>query len=263
MFFYALYNDIERFEMSKKWLSFHTLSNPMADSPVSISTGDANIVADWRRLNWNKTYIDGRLLRTIMSERSIANEMRDDLTEANLKQFFEDVILQKVPDAQKAMISADLMRTFHQGGLLHPVTSASSFLFENSGFSPRGHGDSRDLNFVTHEQGFILQEIHTVREFAHEQDNLEVSIIRPDSGYDFCMQSQATIQVFFNPEMQNTFGTNLINSSMSYGSHVIQGIADQRAWYKKFIDFISYLLGFNSIENLSSIEATQSTSNRH
>ena len=41
---------------------------------------------------------------------------------------------------------------------------------------------------------------------------------------------------------------------MSYGNRAIQSIADERAWYTKFIEYITYLLGFNVIEDLSSLE---------
>jgi hypothetical protein len=270
--------------MVKERLGFHTLSH---SSDFSLpTTASPNICGDWARYDWNELHIDGKPLSELMpakvtrltpehririleqvpadkkaSEKNDEDRQRNIREHSMLRTFFKEKILGKITDEdKKEKACIYLMNRLHQGGLLNPSSSATASLLPHVGLvldrQPRENEPTEKVQFnlITDETGFILQEIHTVYRLLLINDPEDKLIA--DKGCDFCMQSQVTIKIAFEDDFTLESGPTfeVMNSSMSYGNSEVQSMADERAWYTRFVDFISYLLGFNTVEDLSSSE---------
>lgn len=246
--------------MSNKWLTFHTSHSPVE---INIDSGQANITADWSRLNWKLTFIDGQSLDDLMNHHEISKEsLVGDQGNQILRQFFSNVILAKYQGSDKIEALDTLMKTFHQGGLLHPVSAGMCHVLKNEVFGAAGNSP-RQVNIRTSTTGFAVQEIYTVKQCQPtvnaENDHYELfedGIILPDAGNDYVLQAQATIDVSFN---KGQLKANVINQGISYGNEYVKNRADSRSWMSKLVDFFKNLFGANSVKDLSSTEENQKT----
>ena len=241
--------------MSRKWMGFQSGTSPLK---IEINMGNANIVADWQRLDWSNTYVNGKSLEKLMEKEGLR---RDQLDEQTVPHFFDKIILKSVPSHLKEEAREYLMRSFHQGGLLHPVSSAMYHLFSKDKLGPRSNDSTKRINIVTHSNGFSLQEIYTVNEFSLTPDSSEAlqnqypdNIITPDPDQAFCIKAQATLEVSFSGDRGPSINT--LSSHISYGNTHLQSLADTRQWYSKFVDFIKSLLELNTVEDLSQASRT-------
>lgn len=258
--------------MSDKWLRFKSFHSP---AKIAINTGRADILLDWQRLNWDNTFIDGHSLAEIMKPLSIE---QGTLTPDQLTDFFSDVILKKYTYNKENVIQI-LLKSFHQGGLLHPVSAAMSHVFENEGFGPssRASENTRQVNIKTSDKGFTVQEIYTIKKCTlkpHASQALQnmypESVIDPDCTEEYVIQAQATIDISFENKDPNTtahlsdVNNTIISNTISYGSQYVKSIADKRSWLDKLVDFLRNLLSKiklldnkfhpNSVKNLSMLE---------
>lgn len=246
---------------------YETLSSPVK---IDINQGHANILEDWKRLRWGEASINGVLLSAHMKKLNIEQgdystipEERH-LTEVKLKNFFSDVILSEYSrdnSFRKEQAIASLLKTFHQGGLLHPVSAGMSSVFENQPIAPSATNSPKQVNIQTNANGFVIQEIYTVNEFKTTinaskelSERYNDGIISPDPGNLFVLQAQATIGVSFDNE--GSLRTEVINQAISYGNEYVKNIADQRHWFSKLVDAIKSLFGFNTVEDLSPDQTT-------
>ncbi|MDR3443254.1 MAG: hypothetical protein P4L65_09570 [Legionella sp.] len=237
-----------------RWRTFHSHHSPAV---VTVNTVNPSTLDDWRRLNWDKSLINGKTVQSYMDE---AGMIQADLSEQELKDFLKKIVLAEVPERNKSFALDYLMNSFHQGGLLHPVSTAMSHLFNDkgTGITPSTNRNSREVNIVTNESGFTIQEITTAKQFYRTDEASEKlkkkypdSIILPDKGNDFCLQAEATINVSF---AENKSSFEVLHQSISYGNSDIKDLADTRNWFTKFKDFIKNLFNSNSVLDLSSVK---------
>lgn len=236
--------------MKDKLLKFKSSYSPVQ---ININQGDANILADWQRLDWESTFINGKSLAEIMGGQGITEHEK--LTTDALKKVFTDVILKDyIGDKNEALDV--LMSSFHQGGLLHPVSAGMSFVLKDEKFGPSANANDnkKQVHIKTSEKGFVLQEIYTVKKCnptINADDNFNDMYpdgIGPDDGKDYVFQAQATINVSFQDKAPIT---TVINNTINYGNEYVKNIADTRSWLNKLVDFFKNLFNANSVENLS------------
>ena len=93
-------------------------------SPAVINrpnTGSNNILADWQRAI-KSDYVVIKINGKPLSEYSIKyNNFKE---EGDLINFFNEVVLSQLPENKRQGVSDYLMKSFHQGGLMYPVSSA-------------------------------------------------------------------------------------------------------------------------------------------
>jgi hypothetical protein len=117
--------------MKDKWarLAGETYENTRSALPINTpNLSSSNITADWFRAvkaEPCEVYINGKPLSYYANNNQLIVGA-EDIKPSDLENFFKDVILGKlhssVPDAKKDAMVAHLMKSFHQGGLLYPVT---------------------------------------------------------------------------------------------------------------------------------------------
>jgi hypothetical protein len=90
-----------------------------------VNKGHSNIKADWMRARFESVMIDGVSLSKVISPHIINKQ--DGSPEFDPESFFKNVILQKITDEKiRDEGTQFLMQTFHQGGLLCPVSNAAA-----------------------------------------------------------------------------------------------------------------------------------------
>ncbi len=240
-----------------KWLDFHTSHSPV---DIKVNQGAANITADWQRLNWNNTFINGEFLSTVMKRHEISKELLSEKkSDETLKDFFSKAILSDYTGKNKEQALETLMKTFHQGGLLHPVSAGMSHVFAGEGFGPSALDSLKQVNINTTSNGFVVQEIYIVKkcnlEITAPQEltsKFEDCVIKPDSGKDFVLKAQAMVDVSF--EKDGKLNTKVLSQGISYGNSFVQNIADKRNWMSKFIDALKNIFGLNAVKDISEPE---------
>ena len=234
--------------MTKK-TQYETLSSPVK---IAINQERPNTLEDWKRLRWDEASINGVHLSAVMKEKGIEPEK---LTEAILRDFFSEVVLSQYTPENKVSVVNTLMKSFHQGGLMHPVSGGMKFVFLGEDFEPTNRS-SKQVNIQTNANGFVIQEIYTVKQFGQKpgaNKDLEASypdlLIGPDPGNDHILKAQATLSVSFDNEA--SLQIEVMSQAISYGNETVKNIADQRNWLARLIDAIISFFGYNKVEDLS------------
>ncbi len=159
-----------------------------------------------------------------------------------------------------------LLSSFHQGGLLHPVSAGMFHVFSKEEFGPGAHSDDnkKQVHIKTTNTGFTLQEIYTVNKCKVSLTasnefltNFPDGVILPDSGNTFIFQAQATMDVSFQ-EGNPAPIVHVKNNTINFGSNYVKNIADTRSWLNTFVDFLKNLFGTNKVENLSTLDEANS-----
>lgn len=235
--------------MVKQPLFFQPAGN---STQVTVNEDKSDLIADWKRLSWAHVTIDDRPLEELMREASLS---ADALNESSLKQFFKHYLLKNLNESDQDEAVNYLMKTFHQEGLLHPISSAMHHLFFGTEFGPSPSKSSKQINLKTTSTGFQLQEIYTVNQFnlaPHASPELTArfpeSVILPNRRHTFVIKSQATMDVEF-PQKSRPLIT-VTSKSVSYGNTLIQSYMDQRDVLKKLIDKFDELLGLHPKKEL-------------
>lgn len=242
-----------------KWLNFHTSHSPI---DIEVNQGNANITADWSRLDWDNTFINGEKLSSVMDAHEISkNALGEKQAAEVLKDFFSNAILLDYKDSNKEQALETLMKSFHQGGLLHPVSAGMSHVFATQGFGPSARDSPKQVNIKTTSNGLVLQEVYTVKKCNLEitatdelNSRFEDSVIKPDVGKHFVLKAQATIDISF--EKDGKLNTKISNQGISYGNKFVKNIADKRNWLSKFIDGLKNIFGKNAVKDISEPEKT-------
>jgi hypothetical protein len=236
---------------SDRFFEFKSSSSPVQ---VSINQACANPVEDWKRLNWESTIINGRKLSEIFEELGFA---RENIDKELLGRFFRDVIL-KDYTGDKDKASAVLFTSFHQGGLLHPVSAGMALVLKDQEFGAGASekDNTKEVHIKTSAIGFTIQEIYTVKKclpsvLASDDFNEKFPDgILPDDENDYVFQAQATMDVSFQDGNEAPI-VNVKNNTINFGSNYVKNIADNRSWLYTFIDFLKNLFGTNKVENLA------------
>lgn len=235
--------------MKDKWRQFHSLHTPV---PIEVNEGHSDIVSDWQR-DWDRIFINGKPLASHMNERGVMD--KNDLDADKLKDFFKEVVLQDY-SGDKEQAAEDLMKRFHQGGLLHPVSGGISFWLQKASFAPNSQASPKIISIVTTKTGFVMQESYTVRECQYmgeaedaKKHGLELDserLIRHNPGSDL-LQAQGTLDVTFDEKGKHK--VNVLNLGINYGNDAIRTIADNRNWFQKLADYMRNLFGANSVKD--------------
>lgn len=248
-----------------KWLDFHTSQSPV---DIKISQGTANITADWSRLDWDNTFINGEPLSNIMDRHEISKEiLTEKLADITLRDFFSTVILCDYKEENKEQVLETLMKSFHQGGLMHPVSAGMSHVFAGEGFGASAKDSPKQVNIKTSSTGFTVQEIYTVNKCNLEitapeelTTRFEDSVIEPDHGQVYVLKAQATIDVSFQKD--GSLNTKVSNQGISYGNDFVQSVADSRNWLSKLIDALKNIFGLNAVKDISEPEKNNAQINQ-
>ena len=229
-----------------------------------VNQGHSNIVADWNRLEWDMVFINGVSLISILKQRfgmtdDPKQEKKPIFTLDNLKKFFNDVILSKYPSEHKDRFVDILLKSFHQGGILHPVRTGLLAALDGDGFAPMSWETESRINILSTRSGLVIQEICTVHKCAlsiNAPDDLSNkfpnSTIEPDEGQDYVLAAEATISLKLENDQLKT---DLVNQGINYGNKDIEKIADKRDWLTKLIDYVKSIFGFNAVKDLSEPES--------
>lgn len=240
------------------WNHFQSKYSPLIINHPN--TQMSSLLSDWQREAKNKFItINGCSLSFY------AKNYHDFNTYTDLCNFFDEVILMNLrfsTNTQKKQIEWFLKSSFHQGGLLCPVSSAfATALVE---FDSRRNcvepfattGDSqRSVSILSTANGFKVQEFVIVKNLligpeskvSHLAD--ENYLIHPDKNEDFIVKLAGTLDVNFSTCLYQPSIT-IENNSISYGNEFIKSKMDKRHLLQKLIDFIRHLLGSNSIKTL-------------
>lgn len=262
--------------MSDKWRNFHSWYSPI--EVAKTNTGTKNVPQDWSRLANEDALINGIPL---MSYSKNYNGFK---TEDDLRQFFIEVILKDVKNEATKASSADyLLTTFHQGGLMYPISGSLSILLSDNGLQERHtRKDNRTTNITTTEHGFKIQEIYTMDKvmftpsditpkcdedqkqklyiIQEKQDRIlpggrledEPVMIDPDTGNTFVIEAGATIDVDFSRNPQSPDVTIEANY-ISYGNENVKSVLDTRNFIQVIIDFCRNIFGLNSVKEMPAV----------
>lgn len=246
-----------------KWHKFHSKYTPMAVGD-SDEVGQSNLVGDWSRLGQTKATINGRSLKSLMQEHNYQFNTKDDV-----KRFFKEVILNELDSSiDKEEAVRYLMTSFHQGGLMYPVSAPLTVLAGENGLQPAAFAENveKQINIMTTTTGFKVQELYTSKKFIvmptapqHLQDRADEDlVILPDSDKNYIISAGATIDLNFSKNARKPDMTVEV-SAISYGSAAVQSALDIRHFGHKIVDFFRNLLGLNSVRDLSESKQQESS----
>lgn len=235
-----------------KWKHFHSKYSPL--TPGTINTGDANVPADWSRVDRGAT-IDNVPIQDYKKNYNNFKNAND------VKNFFKDIILAKMNDNEaKEDAATYLLRSFHQGGLMFPVSAPlSEHLGSAAKIQPRDSSYTRQLRITRTEDGFKVQEIYSFKQAVvlptapKQVLNIadENGLINPDSGSEFVLEAAARIDVNFSNNSKEP-DISIEANYISYGNDKVKSLLDRRKFIELIIDFIRNVVGINSVKDVSS-----------
>ena len=198
--------------------------------------------------------INGKSLKSLVANGNYKFETHEDV-----KSFFIKVILKDLdPTIDKESVASYLMTSFHQGGLMYPVSGPLAMVSKIITPGSNDENIEKQINIVTTARGFKVQELFTSKKYTVAPDAPdylhkaadELDQIFPDPGNDYVVKAGGTIDLDFSRHDQNPDMT-VEASSISYGNAAVQSVLDIRHFGHKIIDFFKNILGLNSIKDIS------------
>jgi len=242
-----------------KWEKFHSAHSPITgiDKP---NTGGNKYLADWQRAALeNTSNTEVQINGTSLKEH--AANYNNFKTKQNLNAFFRDVILRQLPANQKDSAIEYLETSFHQGGLLYPVSSVVNFAIVEAGIPATIEANSiqRRIQMVSTASGFKVQEsISGEALLVHGSLNGVVgNIAKSDMDKDFVLKAQATIDVDFSkainqdPDLPAQPSITVESNTISYGHSYLKEKMDKRSLGQSIVDFFKRILGLNKVMDIS------------
>jgi hypothetical protein len=239
----------------KKVKKFFSQNNPYEAG--TINKGNSNILLDWVRLCGEDAVIND--IKVADYKETYANFNNKN----SLETFFSSVILENFKvnnDKQKAVDY--LMTTFHQGGLMYPVSAALPiFLFEKLGAQPQG--GVRQIRITPTQNGFKIQEIYTAKKIAFViEDKMTPQLkklspvkelpLMEDENY--LIKAGASVDVDFSADAANPKVT-VESNYISFGNSTLASALNQRSLGQIIVDFFRNMLGYNVVEIMDNDEA--------
>lgn len=238
---------------SSKWATFRYANTSRLDI-VSPNTDAPSVREDLQRA-YDHLWINGVKLAGIASKYDDFKKNGDD------KFFFEEKILQDfkgTPEQKKAAV-AYLMQTFHQGGLLFPVSNALPFLLvDKTGESLAAIADDsldREMYIKTTKSGFVVQEFCAITKVKRLDD---LTTIEPPQGCDAVIKAQATISVDFTKEEEPVLTVE--SNQMEIYAPFLKATIDHRSFLQMLIDYLSKLIGYNKVPPIVCSEISEAPS---
>lgn len=258
-----------------KWEDFRkaNTSSLTIDKP---NRGDANILVDWTRSAYKKgrVKINGVDLEQLWVLASDWpgwggwNGWSFEKQTQYLRQFFHNKILKdfKVDDATKTKAVDYLMTAFHQGGLLHPVSSALAIETPQSGSFIWGNQFNREVHIKTTSTGFKLQEWVSTSNIKKEGEDGWVD--ENAQNQDIQVEAQGIIDVNFSQgtEVPTTTNPNVKllepvltveSNQMNVYDAALKPFLDKRSLGQMIVDFIKDKLGLNKVTFITPEAAEQ------
>lgn len=190
---------------SSKYEKWGTLYSPLSSkSMTNPSLATSNILADWSRTKPVKLS-SGRFAQPIQIViNGIPLSLDGDFKkQEQLLDFFKSQLLKDLKDQSIVDTAAQyLLRSLHQGGLLHPVATAVADVISHTNppgrystpqvMGERGKQDFvhfREVSFVTTPTGLLIQETVTQKALVDRGDPMDENpkdpeFLLPDKGKD-------------------------------------------------------------------------------
>ncbi|WED44098.1 hypothetical protein [Legionella cardiaca] len=240
-----------------KWHKFHSQYSPINVATINQQTNA--IHEDWNRLSAHHSTVNGVSL------------VRKFTNKEELQTYFKEVILKDFK-GNKNEAAAFLINSFHQGGLLNPVSACITDLCKNEKgqalFLPASDPSkvTKHVDVITTENGFKVQEFYKVKTFTvpppplNGKDDVptllravadEDDVIVPDEGKDYVIKAGAMVDVDFTQNAKNPTIT-IESNYISYGNSAVQAQFDTRHFGQILLDFLKVIFGLNAVKNFSS-----------
>lgn len=233
-------------------------SNLNITSPNTV-TNDSNNQLDWfRAATQNIIFVNGVALS------NIAKAYNQFKSQDDVMNFFKEIILKDFTGTpeQKTQAYTYLTKTFHQGGLLYPVSAALATSFKMSEDVFIVPVPTRQkVNIQTSVSGFSVQELcSSAKIFLHdEEDTLglwhlanEPWGIRSVDESEELIVAEGTVSVDFSKTPKHPTLTVLSNKiEVKHADPLLAKYIDNRHWLQKFIDNLKKLLGWNNVSEIA------------
>lgn len=254
-------------KQNEKWADFKAKSSSLN---VTIpNMGDADLRADLSRAAYGKhpINING------VSLGKIADKFNQFKTDEDVTNFLEKFILRDfIGSAEEKENAIEyLKKSFHQGGLLYPVSSALATQLKtvNGTIACTLSDNFRDslVNIKTTKYGFKIQEYSAANALMPMVDSLlkytSDGRIHPEQGKSSVIKAEATIAIDFS---KNSTNPSLVVESnhMEILHEGLKSHLDHRSLGQKLVDFFKDIFGLNKVKNISpqiSDEVTKKSEN--
>jgi hypothetical protein len=236
-------------------------------SPAVINkpnTGSNNILADWQRAI-NNDYVEIKINGKFLFEYSKKyNDFKED---GDLINFFNKVVLSpQLSEEKRQEVSGYLMKSFHQGGLMYPVSSAIRNCMREIDPLTREdceYGALRDstlkhqIAIVTTSSGFKVQEfcqagevlIYPGTSMSHLVSESD-PILKPEENKGYIIKAQGIIDVDFSKN-SNDPSIGVESNTIDFGHSALRAKVDSRSLTQIIIDFLKDIFGLNKVFDIS------------
>ncbi|KTC82598.1 hypothetical protein [Legionella cherrii] len=273
-----------------KWVKFHSAHSPLQIEKVNSGEG-IRLGEDWNRAmkytgdpeQRRQILIDGKPITTFADDYGLLSDVDD------VEKFFKEVILGKMDPKLKEKDMKEaidfLKKTFHQGGLMHPVSGALATSMERDALP--GEPDARDgkiaygtitnmqivVNIIPTKEGFKVKENVGVQNIIVSENGFEKygikyntqrtkdgkvykladdpTISREDKGNIIEAQGEIAVDLSHAEKPKISIESNAIN----YGDHRVEAALHNHSLMQWIIDFVKNAFGYNKIEVLEPVKA--------
>lgn len=266
-------------ETNAKWANFRGNSSHVDLGHVNL--GNSNLVQDWGRASTSKDIIfniNGALLSELASSKYNSFATFEDVAK-----FINNEVLKKFKGSETEKLQAHtyLMQSFHQGGLLFPVSTALATEIKNGAGEPIITLDGRHrkglINITSTPQGFVIQEYADITQvtpslgFPYEDEGFKQYLIplegaTPNSGADrivsdrgvgeTLIEAEATVSVDFSQNPTDPTRT-VISNHLNIYNKGLSKLIDNRTFFEMLVDFLKNILGLNHIKPILPLITTQ------
>lgn len=235
--------------MSGKWQRFYDAQNNLDISQAN--TDNSATVADWsrelrsaQRSKNDTVHINGQALSRWGEEYNNFNNNED------VKKFFKEVILKNLPDENKDENAEYLMKRFHQGGFLYPVSSAFSMSMKNLGLTVNDSERKQVINIESTPSGFKVQQFTEVQSLLNPNSKNSDPRITSDKNLDYVARLQGTIALEFSKSTGEP-KVRIESNTISYGHSRLEKYLDNRSLGQRIVDFFKKVLKINDVKDIS------------
>jgi hypothetical protein len=213
----------------KKWEKFHTefnyenSSNLKINNPSKFQESDGvTLAGDWsREADIGKVTINGVPLK------KIAEDYNEFNTDVSVVKFFREVILRDFI-GNKDLAIEYLKETFHQRGLMYPVSTGLQKKFDDCGGklgSLNGNYLDKSVNITTTEKGFKVEEIALVSSIFAAYSTLEkharsnefgVPVLSSDNDQSNIIEAKGEVDVDLSDPKNPTLSIENIQMSINH-----------------------------------------------
>lgn len=197
-----------------------------------------------------------------ISLKLLSNQFNEFKTESDVLDFFEKIILKDFTgtEAEKKNASSYLRKTFHQGGLLYPVSSAlATQLKDRQGNDVTIMGRSREfkISIETTSSGFRIQEYCNVKQLIPVLGSRLSKYIEEDQPYIYSegglIKAEATIEIDFSKDSSHPSLIVESNHMEILHNGLKDALADYRSLGQMIVDFFKNIFGKNAVKDISSL----------